>query len=306
MSEQQPQPKSGPSDLQIIGFVVILSLVCAIILAVMASALKVPQETAQELDRSQQMMIAARVFTHEGYFQIKNDKGEYVPAKYAGNGKLAASEEKVYPTRQEILDVYQHRFIPALVDNKGNIETFKEAGVDQEKYLEDYKKSGYYKQPEKLIYKILPNPVNEKNEDAAPIGYVIPVNGFGLWDAIYGYLAVETDGATVIGISWYEQKETPGLGANIAEEAWQKNFYGKKIFQPDSQGKINLESAPVGITVVKGEVKTVLAGSPKENVAVDGMPGATLTGNGVTDAYRDVLSAYRPFFIKVHNKTETQ
>jgi len=306
VSEQQPQPNRGPSDLQVIGFVVILSFVCALVLAVLASALRVPQEVAQELDRSEQMMIAARVFTHEGYFQIQNDKGEYVPAKYAGDGRLVAGTEEDIATSNEILDVYKHRFIPTLVDGKGKTETFKEAGIDEEKYLADYKKSGYYRQPEKLIYKILPNPTNGKGEDPQPIGYVIPVNGFGLWDAIYGYLAVEPDGETVIGISWYEQKETPGLGANIAEESWQKEFYGKKIFQPNSEGQINQKTAPVGITVVKGKVAEVLGTSPKAEAAVDGMPGATLTGNGVTNAYRDVLAAYRPFFIKIHDKTETQ
>ena len=304
MSEQQPQPKSGQSDLQIIGFVVILSFVCALVLAVLASALKVPQEVAQELDRSEQMMIAARVFTHEGYFQIQNDDGDYVPAKYVGDGKLVSGTKEDIATSAAILDVYKHRFIPALVDDKGNVQTFKEAGIDEEKYLSEYKKQGYYKQPEKLVYKILPNPVNGKSEDPKPIGYVIPVNGFGLWDAIYGYLAVKPDGETVIGISWYEQKETPGLGANIADESWQNEFHGKKIFQPNSEGKINQKNAPIGVKVVKGKVSEVIGDSPKAKAAVDGMPGATLTG--VTNAYRDVLAAYRPFFINIHDKTETQ
>lgn len=306
MSDQQPQPKPGRSDLQVIGFVVILSFVCALILAVMASALKEPQEVAQELDRSKQMMIAARVFTHEGYFQVQNDKGEYVPATYAGDGKLVPGSKDEAATNAEILEVYKKRFISALVDEKGNIQTFKEAGINEDKYILDYKKSGYYKQPEKLIYKILPNPGEDKSEDPTPIGYVIPVNGYGLWDAIYGYLAVKPDGETVIGISWYDQKETPGLGANIAEESWQEEFYGKKIFQPNSSGKIDMKNAPIGINVVKGKVSEVMGDSPKAEAAVDGMPGATLTGNGVTNAYRDVLAAYRPFFIKIHDKTETQ
>ena len=84
-----------------------------------------------------------------------------------------------------------------------------------------------------LIYKILPNPTKEAKENEEPEGYVIPVNGFGLWDAIYGYLAIKPGGNSVIGISWYDQKETPGLGANIAEAdlaksvSRQKNLSGK-------------------------------------------------------------------------------
>lgn len=126
----------------------------------------------------------------------------------------------------------------------------------------------------------------------------------GLWDAIYGYLAVKPDGETVIGISWYEHKETPGLGANISEADWQSQFPGKLIFQPSPTGEVDLKAAPIGINVVKGKVAEVLGDVPKAKAAVDGMPGATLTGNGVTTAYRDVLAAYRPFFIKVHDETK--
>jgi Na+-transporting NADH:ubiquinone oxidoreductase subunit C len=311
VSEQQqpspiPNPKKGPSDFQIIGFVVVLSFVCALILAVLASALKEPQEIAKELDRSEQMLIASRIFSHEGYFQIQNEAGEYVPAKYAGNGKLVPGSKSDIATKNEILDIYKTRLESALVNSKGELVSFKEAGINEDQYIAEYKKTGYYRQPQKLIYKILPNPDNGENKEAEPIGYVIPVNGFGLWDAIYGYLAIKPDGETVIGISWYEQKETPGLGANIAEADWQSEFHGKKIFQPDSGGQINIKSAPVGITVVKGKVAEVLGDAPKAKAAVDGMPGATLTGNGVTTAYREILAEYRPFFIKIHDKTETK
>src|SRR5690606_10592622 len=130
------------------------------------------------------------------------------------------------------------------------------------------------------------------------VGYVIPVNGYGLWDAIYGYLAIEPNGETVIGTSWYDQKETPGLGANIADAEWQDLFPGKLIFQPRANGEVDPATAPIGIVVVKGRVSEVLGDAPKAKNAVDGMPGATLTGNGVTDAYRFVLNAYRPFFVK--------
>jgi Na+-transporting NADH:ubiquinone oxidoreductase subunit C len=124
----------------------------------------------------------------------------------------------------------------------------------------------------------------------------------GLWDAIYGYLAIKNDGDTVIGISWYDQKETPGLGANIAEPEWQSQFPNKKIFQESPNGETDFKTAPLGITVVKGKVSEVLGDSTKALSAVDGMAGATLTGNGVTNAYRDVLAAYRPFLLIVHEK----
>ncbi|HEY4831629.1 MAG TPA: NADH:ubiquinone reductase (Na(+)-transporting) subunit C [Waddliaceae bacterium] len=304
MSEQLlKKPKQAPSNSTVIKFMIILSLICAVVLSALASALKDPQEIAKELDRSKQMMIAAKIFTHAGYFLIENGKGEYVPAKNVGNGTLALGTVSNRASNNDILEVYKRRFAPFLVDSKGEKTTFEKAGIDINYYIAEYRKSGYYKQPLKLIYEILPNSTKDSNE-TQPIGYVIPVNGFGLWDAIYGYLAIEPDGETVIGISWYDQKETPGLGANIAEEPWQNLFPGKKIFQPSAVGEIYPASAPIGITVVKGRVSEVLGDIPKAKSAVDGMPGATLTGNGVTDAYRNVLEGYRPFFIKIHQKTE--
>lgn len=300
---EQPQSNTGPSNAQVISFVVALSFVCAFVLAILASALKEPQEMAKELDRSEQMMIAARIFSHEGHFLIKNEKGEYIPAKYAGEGRLVPGSENDIATKNEILEIYKQRLIPSLVNDQGTLVSFKDAGIDLEQYVAEFKKSGYYKQPDKLLYEIFPNPVNG---DQQPIGYVIPINGFGLWDAIYGYLAVEPDCETVIGISWYEHKETPGLGANIADEPWQSQFPGKLIFQPSPSGETDLKKGPIGITVVKGKVAEVLGEVPKAKAAVDGMPGATLTGNGVTTAYRDVLKAYRPFFIKIHEETEKQ
>lgn len=298
MSEPQQQPNTGPSNTQTIIFMVVLSFVCALILSVLASALAEPKEIAKDLDRSKQMMIAAKILSHEGYFIMPNEKGEDTPAKYQ-EGKLIPSTKDDIATKDQLLETYRKRLIPQLVNDKGEVKTFEEAGLEEDEYTANFKKTGYYKQPWKLIYKIL-SPDGKTVE-----GYVIPVNGFGLWDAIYGYLAVRPDGNTVIGISWYDQKETPGLGANIAEAYWQDLFPGKLLFQEGSSGGTDFKTAPLGIVVVRGKVAEVLGESPKAKSAVDGMAGATLTGNGVTDAYRDVLGPYRTFLMKIHNGTPT-
>ena len=295
-----PQLKSTPSNRQTIFFMVVLSFVCALILSLLASALSERKEIAKDLDRSKQMMIAAKILTHAGNFILQDEAGKDIPAKYNPEGYLVPSEEITMATGNELLEVYKRRLEPLLVDSSGKITTFQEAGLKLENYLTDYKKTGFYKQPLKLIYAILPNRVEGEGKNIAqPVGYVIPVNGLGLWDAIYGYLALKPDGNTVIGISWYDQKETPGLGANIADFPWQNLFPGKKIFQESISGKTDYKTAPIGIAVVKGRVTDVFGNQPKSKSAVDGMAGATLTGNGVTDAYRDVLSAYRPFLLKL-------
>lgn len=292
------------SNARTILFMVILSFICALILSILASALAEPKEIAKDLDRSKQMMIAAKVLSHDGYFLVKDKEGEAVPAKFQTGGVLVPDPSEPFATSSEILEVYNKRFHPLLVNEKGEQKTFEELGINLNEYLADFKKSGYYKQPWKLIYEILPN--QKEVGKGLPEGYIIPVNGYGLWDAIYGYLALKPDGDTVIGTSWYDQKETPGLGANIAESYWQNLFPGKKIFQENLDGTTDFKTAPIGITVVKGKVVEVYGDSPKAKSAVDGMTGATLTGNGVTDAYKDVLAAYRPFLIKVNQEKEKE
>lgn len=306
MSEQPPKdPAQGQSNAQTLIFMVVLSFTCALILSLLASLLAEPKMIAKELDRSKQMMIAAKILDHNGYFLMKGPNGDLIPAKYVQDGFLEPGTPQDIPSQKQILEIYDKRLKPLLVNSQGEIFTFDQAKLNEEEYLADNKKTGYYKQPYKLIYKIMPNSTTA-DEKAAPEGWVIPVNGLGLWDAIYGYLALKPDGVTVTGITWYDQKETPGLGANIAEASWQSLFPGKKIFQGKADGTIDLKTAPIGITVVKGRVAEVYGDSPKANSAVDGMAGATLTGNGVTDGYRDVLEAYRPFLVRLNNEYKDQ
>lgn len=282
----------------------VLSVICALILSFVASALAKPQEMAKETDRSGQMLIASKILSHDGYFLIKNEKGEYVPAKFTEGGYLAEGSKSDLATSSEILDIYNRRLIPLLVDKEGKLTTFEKAGVDKFEYLSEFQKTGYYSLPLKLVYKILPNLKPDEKIDVEKVkaeGWVFPVNGFGLWDAIYGYIAVEPNADTVIGITWYNQKETPGLGANIATAEWQNLFPGKLIFQESPNGTTDYKTAPLGIIVVKGKVSEVYGDSPKSKSAVDGMAGATLTGNGVIDAYKNSLEPYRPFLIKLHD-----
>jgi len=289
-----------PKNYKTLFFVVILCSFCALILAILASSLNQKQEEAKTVDRSKQLLIAARVLSYQNYFLIKEDN-EYHPAVFDQNSdNLVETSEIRKATQKEILYIYEKRVKPKLIDPKGNLVDFSTAGINYQKYLEDNQKTGYASLKYKLIYLVYPNASSSQISDSTkPIGYVIPVNGMGLWDAIYGYLAVESNGDTVIGTTWYEQSETAGLGANIALPAWQEQFHNKVIFQKAPDGTTNFQRAQIGIIVVKGKVSEVYGSSPKSDSAVDGITGATLTGMGVTDAYRDVLKQYRPFLEKL-------
>lgn len=298
------QPKKH-TDLQTIFFIITLCVVCGLLLAVIAYGLQGPQEKARTFDRSKQMLIAAKILDHEGYFTLLDEKsGATKRAKYQ-EGLLVADSKAPKASDEQIAALSEKRIHPLLTDKEGKVFTLKQKGVDLSQYLEQNKKAGYANLPNKLFYAILPNKTETLDDEAVikdlkkVYGFVIPVSGFGLWAPIYGYIALEPNGDKVIGTTWYEMGETPGLGANITEAWWQNQFFGKMIFHMPASGKPDYKSADIGIIVVKGKVSDVYGSSPKAKSAVDGISGATLTGDGVTAAYQDSLTPYRNFFIKL-------
>ncbi len=106
-------------------------------------------------------------------------------------------------------------------------------------------------------------------KDGNPEQVVIAVEGLGMWGTIYGFLSLDRDGNTVRGLTYYEQKETPGLGGEIGNPKWQALWRGRKGFDDQWNAKI---------TVIKGQ-----AGSPETDpLHVDGLSGATVTSNAIT------------------------
>jgi Na+-transporting NADH:ubiquinone oxidoreductase subunit C len=69
--------------------------------------------------------------------------------------------------------------------------------------------------------------------------YALPMDGQGFWAPIRGVIGIAADRKTVTGITFYEQSETPGLGAEIVKPAFRNQFKGKVL---SWQGKpINIE-----------------------------------------------------------------
>ncbi|MCF6181316.1 Na(+)-translocating NADH-quinone reductase subunit C [Lutibacter sp.] len=113
--------------------------------------------------------------------------------------------------------------------------------------------------------------------------YIIPVRGKGLWDAIWGYIALNKD-LIVQGVYFDDAGETPGLGGNIKERFFMDEFIGEHIFKGNTFE---------GITVFKGndDPKSL----NKTDCRVDAMAGATITGNGVTAMIKKGLQMYVPY-----------
>lgn len=312
---EQSMPKGKkkvPSDKEILFFIVVMCFLCGFLLAVVAFSLEKPQKEAKEFDQNKQMLIAAKILTHKNTFSLLKEDGTIVGARFNAEKKILEEVEEgsVVPlaTDEEIRLISKLRIRPLFTNDQGELFTLEEKNINLPEYLVENKKNGYATLPLKLLYAILPNEEGVEEISAAAIAkdsskattFVIPISGFGLWAPIYGYLAVSNDGDMVIGTTWYDMAETPGLGANITEEKWQRQFYGKLIFEESPDGKNDFKTAPLGITVVKGKVQDVYGTTPKSKSAVDGMSGATLTGDGVTNAYTNSLNNYRAFLIKVH------
>lgn len=54
--------------------------------------------------------------------------------------------------------------------------------------------------------------------------YIVPMRGKGLWGPVWGYLALESDGNTVVGATFDHKSETPGLGAEITTPMFTEQF----------------------------------------------------------------------------------
>ena len=98
---------------------------------------------------------------------------------------------------------------------------------------------------------------------------ILPVHGYGLWSTLYGFLALEPDTKTVVGLGFYEHAETPGLGGEVDNPQWRKKWIGKQVYN---------DAGDVIIKVIKGHVED---STPDASSKVDGLSGATLTSRGV-------------------------
>lgn len=122
---------------------------------------------------------------------------------------------------------------------------------------------------------------------------ILPVSGYGLWSTLYGFLSLDADGQTVQSINFYDQAETPGLGGEVVNPMWRALWKGKKVYAETDQPSLNkgsIEEADIGepaLALIKGSVDTGKIGSQHQ---VDGLAGATLTSNGVTNLVRYWMS----------------
>lgn len=218
-----------------------LCVVCSFLVAGTAQALKSQIDTNKELDRKKNILIAAGL---------------------ADKGAAPGEVDSIYKDSIEelMIDLSAGDAVPEGDLPGGEKYDPSKAAKDPKLQVEvvDNGLMGIrFREPYAPVYKIKSG------------GYVLPIYGKGLWGTVYGFLSLEEDAETVKGITFYDHKETPGLGAEVENPEWQSQWPGKKAYAPDGA---------VQLGVKKGQTPS---DSPAAGYTIDGLSGATITTKGV-------------------------
>ncbi len=244
----------------------IVCLVCAVFVSSAAVFLK-PAQDANILEDKQKNILAAAGLLNttqsvsEQFKRVEErivnlDTGEYVDsAEYNQCNKIGA-------------------------DTSNCFTSFKAMGV------EDKIKIGS-RENYALVYVI------EQNQKLDKV--ILPIRGYGLWSTLYGFIALESDGITIAGLGFYDQKETPGLGGEVDNPDWKALWMGKKLYKaPIANG------GDIAIEVLKGAVDQTGSNAQYQ---VDGLSGATLTTKGVSNLVRFWMgnNGFGPYLAKIQS-----
>lgn len=220
---------------------VLLCVICSVVVSAAAVLLKPQQEANKLLDKRTNILAAAGLLdpsksVDESFEQITTKVVDLETGKYTD-----AVDPQTYDARKAAKDPQLSEALP------------------RDKDIASIKRQANYQ----TIYLV------EKEGKIEKV--ILPVHGYGLWSTLYGFLALEGDLNTVVGLGFYSHAETPGLGGEVDNPIWKAQWPGKKVYDEGS-------TAPV-LGLVKGKVDP---SSPNAEHQIDGLAGATLTSNGVT------------------------
>jgi Na+-transporting NADH:ubiquinone oxidoreductase subunit C len=249
-------------------FATAVCVVCALLVAASAVGLRERQENNQLIYRQKNVLLAAG---------------------------LVKLDEKL--SDRELQALFDRNIVVRLIDIKTG-EMIPEGKLDARSY--DQKKArndpaqSRAAPPNGALVSRLPTYgtvylVTKGVKDAAPELVVLPIEGMAMWSTVYGFIALDRDGNTVRGLTFYDQQETPGLGGEIGNPKWQALWHGRKAYDATWEPRLK---------VIKGQ-----AGPPdKDPHKIDGLSGATITSNGISrmiafwfskDGYGPYLQQFR-------------
>ncbi|MDO6452105.1 Na(+)-translocating NADH-quinone reductase subunit C [Neptunomonas phycophila] len=235
---------------------VLLCVVCSVVVSAAAVLLKPQQVANKELDRKTNILAAAGLLdpsksVDELFSQITTKIVDIETGKFSD-----AVDAETYDARKASKDPEMSR------------------ALSREEDIASIKREARYQ----TVYLV------EKEGQLDSI--ILPVHGYGLWSTLYGFLALEGDLNTVVGLGFYSHAETPGLGGEVDNPQWKALWPGKKIYE---EGSWSPE-----IRLIKGNVDPTSSSAPYQ---IDGLSGATLTSNGVTHLVQFWMgeNGYAPF-----------
>jgi Na+-transporting NADH:ubiquinone oxidoreductase subunit C len=235
-------------DRKVVLFATVVCVVCSLLLSLSAEGLKGRKNKNIELDRKFNVLKA---FGHE----VED-----------GEGKRTITD-------QEIENVFEKHIAEVVLDAETGDILEGETSTDISK--EDLKKK-------------IKLPLYRWTDNGEVTRYAFPISGYGLWSTLYGYMALERDLATIIGVTFYAHKETPGLGGECSEPWFMSQFAGKKVW---ADGDL------VDFQVVKGGVDSKYPDG--NDHAVDGISAATITSNGIQTFIRQDMANYDKYFAQI-------
>ena len=239
-------PLNKDSNFYIIGFAAAVCVVCSIFVSGAAVSLKEKQKTNAQLDLQKNVVSVSGL--HDDVASITPEEiqnfftstdGKRIKAQY-----LDMSKGSTIDSLKTLEDIQAHQ-----LSLKGKCEN--------DKLDNNLAKLRCY-QTQQKIYEVY--------DGSTLTRIILPVEGKGLWSTLKGFLAVEKDGNTIAGLTFYSHAETPGLGGEIDNPDWKASWIGKKAYKGDKPAAI----------ARKGGAKNL-------EYEVDGLSGATLTCNGVND-----------------------
>jgi Na+-transporting NADH:ubiquinone oxidoreductase subunit C len=228
-----------------IGFATIVCLVCAVLVSSAAVGLKERQKENEALDRQKKVLDVAGLLS-----------------------------DAIASNPEELKKVYADRVKPtlhSLLKDKDGCKGVEVNAYDQIKASKDPATSATAPAGNRAKVQRVPNcgllyEITSAKDKSKVETAIIPVEGKGLWSTLYGFIALDTNGVDIKGLTFYKHAETPGLGGEVDNPKWKAKWVGKKAFKSGSPDP--------ALYVQKGVAK--------DEYSVDGLSGATLTSNGVT------------------------
>ncbi|MBR9836552.1 MAG: Na(+)-translocating NADH-quinone reductase subunit C [Rhodobacteraceae bacterium] len=195
-----------------------------------------------------------------------------VAGVYDPNVPVAEAFESMEP---HVLDLATGEFT-----DEFDIETFDQLATSNDPAIvraldEDPAGLGGHMQAFRMIYIL-------RADDGSIDKVILPIEGYGLWSTLYGFIALEENGNDIYGLQFYQHGETPGLGAEVDNPRWKALWNGKKL--RDEDGTLQITVA-----------KSVPAAG--REYYIDALAGATLTSRGVDNLVRFWMGedGYGPF-----------